>query len=85
MSQAVQVNDVQGNELGFIRIGDTKQTALQRLSHYGPGGLVCKDKIGVSDDELISADGAPYVFKPQQQPGGKLRCCFCILVFKCCK
>jgi hypothetical protein len=20
----------------------------------------------------------------QQQPNGKLRCCFCILVFKCC-
>ena len=82
MSQAVQVNDAQGNPLEeLLLVGDTKEEALQRLSHYGPGGLVRKDKIGLRDTELITAEGAPYVFKRQQhQQNGELRCCFCILV-----
>jgi hypothetical protein len=66
--EPVQVNDEQGNPLEeLLVVGDTKQEALQRLSHYGPGGLVRKDKIGLCDSDCINADGAPYVFKPIRQ------------------
>jgi hypothetical protein len=39
------------------------------------------DEIG--DFESLDDDGK-YTLQLQQQPNGKLRCCFCILVFKCC-
>ena len=75
----VQVNDQEGNSLGNVRVGDTKQEALERLS-VGAGGLFDNDN-GLLNSELITADGAPYVFKQQQQQqqqqqDGKLRCCF---------
>jgi hypothetical protein len=59
----VQVNDEQGKPLAKVKVGDTKEEALQRLSHYGAGGLVSKDKIGLRDADRITADGAPYTFQ----------------------
>jgi hypothetical protein len=39
------------------------------------------DEVG-GFDTLVN--GGKYTLgPPQQQPNGKLRCCFCILVFKC--
>jgi hypothetical protein len=86
MSQVVQVNDAEGKNLTKVLVGDTKTKALERLGS-GRGRLENKDGVGLLDDEVITAEGGPYVFKEtqqQHQQDGKLRCCFCILVFKCC-
>jgi hypothetical protein len=64
---AVQVNDGTGKPLGKVMVGDTKLEALERLADLGAGGLRDKDDLGLLDTELITAEGAPYVFKPLQQ------------------
>jgi hypothetical protein len=76
------VNDVQGNSLGNVKVGETVLVSLRRLRRDGLGGMYDKHDLGLLDDEVITAEGGPYLFKetPQQQ-NGKLRCCSRILVF----
>jgi hypothetical protein len=76
------VNDVQGNSLGNVKVGETVFVSLRRLRRDGLGGMYDKHDLGLLDDEVITAEGGPYVFKetPQQQ-NGKLICCSRILVF----
>jgi hypothetical protein len=83
---SAQVNDKDGEGIAKVKVGDTKEIALNRLSQ-GLGLLVDKYGVGLTDADLITADDALYTFTPvsqQPQPDGKLRCCFCTLVFKCC-
>jgi hypothetical protein len=61
---AVQVNNAKGEPLGKVRIGDTKQEALERLSLSG--GLFDQEDVGLLNDDRITAEGAPYIFKPLQ-------------------
>ena len=80
----MDVIDEEGKSLGKVKVGDTKLQALERLSNVGAGGLYDKDDIGLLDTDLITAEGAPYVFKaqqPQQQQDGKLRRCSRIVEF----
>ena len=60
----VQVNDDRGKALGKVKVGETKLKALERLSRIGQGGLYDKDDVGLLDDDIITGEGAPYVFKP---------------------
>ena len=64
----MQVNDDRGKALGKVKVGETKLKALERLSRIGLGGLYGKDDVGLLDDDLITAEGAPYVFKPSKDP-----------------
>ena len=57
----VQVNDEEGESLGWVRIGDTKQEALERLCLSGR--LFDKDDVGLLNDERITAEGGPYVLR----------------------
>lgn len=62
----VQVNDENGKSLGKVRVGDTKLQALERLSRVGDGGLYDKEDVGLLDNECITVEGAPYIFKPRE-------------------
>jgi hypothetical protein len=76
-----QVNDKDGEAIAKVRVGDTKIKALNRLSQVH-GLLVDKYGVGLADDDLITAEDAPYTFTPvsqQPQPHGKLRCCVVVL------
>ncbi len=76
-----QVNDKDGAAIAKVRGGDTKIQALNRLSQ-GHGLLVDKHGAALADDDLITAEDAPYTFTPvsqQPQPHGKLRCCVVVL------
>ena len=64
----VQVKDERGKALGKVKVGETKLKALERLSRIGLGGLYDKDDVGLLDDDLITGEGAPYVFKPSKPP-----------------
>ena len=64
---AVLVKNTKGEPLGKVRVGDTKKEALERLALMA-GGLFDRDDVGLLNDERITAEGAPYVFKPVQQP-----------------
>ena len=82
---AVQVNDEQGNSLGKVIVRDTKLRALERLG-VGAGGLFDNDDIGLLNEDCITEEGAPYVFKaqqlqPQPQQHGEMNCCSRIVVF----
>lgn len=67
MSSVVEVKDNIGTVLGKVRIGDTKLQALERLGRVGVGGLFDCDDVGLLDNDVISAVGAPYVFKASSQ------------------
>ena len=80
-SSGTQVNDANGNRLTLIPSGETVARALERIR--SPGILEDSNGIALLDTDLITAEGAPYVFKAQQpqqqqQQYGKLRCCFLI-------
>ena len=40
--------------------------ALERLSRVGKGGLYDNDEVGLLDDDRITEEGAPYVFKKSE-------------------
>lgn len=63
---SVSVNSEEGKLLVKVKIGDTKLQALQRLGQNA-GILADKDGVGLLDNDLITAEGAPYVLKQQQQ------------------
>jgi hypothetical protein len=72
---AVQVNGVQGDSLGKVKVGDTKTEALERLAATS-GGLFDKNGVGLLATDRITLVGGPYVFKETQQLyNGELRCC----------
>lgn len=52
------MNDQKGNYLGKVKVGDTKQQALERLSLAG--GLFDKDDTGLLNDDCITAEGEPF-------------------------
>ena len=79
---SVQVNDKDGEAVAKVRVGDSRAKALNRLIPMH-GLLVDKNGVGLLDDDLITADNAPYTFTPvsqQPQPHGKLRCCVVVLL-----
>lgn len=57
----VPVNDNDGQEIVKVKVGDTKQQAINRI---GPTDGVLKDKdgLGLTDADLITSDGAPYEY-----------------------
>ena len=57
------MNDEQVRSFGKVIVRDTKQQALERLG-VGAGGLFDKDNHGLLDSDAITAEGAPYVFRP---------------------
>jgi len=63
----VLVYDKNGDELGRIKVGDTKVQALERLSCPCGGGLFDSENVGLLNTDLIAVEGAPYVFK--DRPG----------------
>jgi hypothetical protein len=66
MQQAgVQVKDADGENLTKVVVGDTVKQALARLRRWGI--LENKDSVSLLDEDLITAEGAPYVFTPHQQ------------------
>lgn len=65
----VQVKDEEGKALTMVRVGDTKVKALQRIGAKA-GVLNDKDGVGLLDDDQITAEGAPYIFKPTQRQAG---------------
>lgn len=63
----VQVTNENGEILGKVRVGDTKLQALERLSHVGTGGLHDKDDVGLLDNDCITIEEGPYVFKSNRK------------------
>ena len=61
---AVQVNNVKGEPLTKVNSGLTVAEVLKRIRYFG--FLEDKNGLALADDDLITADGAPYVFKQQQ-------------------
>jgi hypothetical protein len=65
----VQVKNEQGNLVGRIPVGEQVSVSLRRVRNIvGAGGLCNKDGVVLLDEEFITAEGAPYVFKQNQQP-----------------
>ena len=66
--------------IGAVEICD-REDYSELLKNEGVKGLM-KDGVRKSYGGLV--DGGTYTLGPpiQQQPNGKLRCCFCILVLK---
>ena len=67
----IQVNDKDGKEIVKVKVGDTKQTALNRLGHTH-GVLKDRNGVGLADDDLITDDDGPYTFAPLHEQNGKL-------------
>jgi len=72
-------------------VGEIVGLALQGVIFGAGGGLCDKGDIILRGDEIITAQGRPYVFKPlqvvQPRPNGKLSCVAVpvfIFVFNCC-
>uniref|UniRef100_A0A6T7I4N0 Uncharacterized protein n=1 Tax=Attheya septentrionalis TaxID=420275 RepID=A0A6T7I4N0_9STRA len=61
-----QVNDKDGKAIAKVKVGDTKEIALNRLSQ-GHGLLVDKHGLGLTDADRITGDDAPYTFTPVSQ------------------
>ena len=61
---AVQVKDAEGQLLTKIKADETVVEALDRLKRFGQGALEDNTGVALRDDEHITAEGAPYVFKP---------------------
>lgn len=57
----MQVNDAKGEPLTKILTGETAARAKKRISSEGI--LENSDGLALADDDLISPEGAPYVFK----------------------
>ena len=70
---SVEVRDDKGTLLGRVRVGDTKLQALERLGRVGAGGLFDREDVGLLDEERISPNDGPYVFKPTTNPQEKKR------------
>lgn len=62
----VLVNDESGKELGNIMTQETKLKAMQRIS-LGDGALRSTNGLLLLDDEIITEEGAPYVFVQQKK------------------
>ena len=62
------MNDEKGEPLTKLVAGETINVALQRLQRFGTGALEDKNGIALLDTDLITAEEAPYVFKPRRQP-----------------
>ena len=63
-SGVVQVNDEKKNQpLGKVVVGETVLLALKRIQRDGLGGLFDKDDVGLLEEETVTAERAPYVFK----------------------
>ena len=80
----MQVNNAKGEPLTKILSGETAAQAKKRISSEGI--LENSDGLALTDDDRITEEGAPYVFKaqqlqPQPQQDGELNCCSRILVF----
>ena len=78
MASVVQVNDPTGCKITNVKTNETVKQALRRLRQFGT--LEDKDGIALLDEEIITAEAGPYVFKllivepqqqQQQQPNGK--------------
>ena len=63
---SVPVIREEGKLLTKIRVGDSKLQALQRLGQK-TGILEDNEGIALLDDDVITAEGAPYVFKRLEQ------------------
>ena len=63
-TSSVEVRDDEGTPLGRVRVGDTKLQALERLGRVGAGGLYDREDVGLLDEDKISPNDGPYVFKP---------------------
>ena len=61
----VQVNDAKGQPLTKILTGETVAQAKGRISALGI--LESSDGVALSAGDRITAEGAPYVFKPLTQ------------------
>lgn len=70
---SVEVRDDKGTLLGRVRVGDTKLQALERLGRVEAGGLFDREDVGLLDEERISLEDGPYVFKPTTNPQEKKR------------
>jgi hypothetical protein len=62
---AVQVNDAEGRLFTKILSGETVEQAKKRITFEGI--LENSDGLALRDDETITEEGAPYVFKPRMQ------------------
>ena len=64
---AGQLNDTTGNPLTKFLSGETIAQGKKRLFPEG-GILENSDGLALADDDLVTVDGAPYVFKrPEDQ------------------
>jgi hypothetical protein len=63
----VQVNNAKGEPLTKIVSGETASQAKERISERVDGILENSDGVALSAGDRITAEGAPYVFKPLQQ------------------
>ena len=64
---AGQLNDTTGNPLTKFLSGETIAQGKKRLFPEG-GILENSDGLALTDDDLVTVDGAPYVFKrPEDQ------------------
>jgi hypothetical protein len=86
----VDINKVEGDFLVKVIAGESVERAKLRIFQFTNvrGALTTVAGVPPLDNEFITVAGAPYTFTPfpqqLQQQNGKLRCCFCIFVFKCC-
>lgn len=63
----MQVNHDDGNHMSRVSIGWTVKKVKRVISQVW-GILENSDGVALDDDDVITAAGAPYVFKPQPQP-----------------
>ena len=64
--KTAQVNDETGKPLTKVLSGETVEQARRRIRMEG----ILENSAGLAllDDDCITADGAPYMFKPLRQP-----------------
>ena len=53
--------------LGKVVVGEAVLLALKRIQRDGLGGLFDKDDIGLLEEDIITAERAPYVFKLREK------------------
>ena len=87
------VIDEAGNDVGKVKVGDTKQEALERLDVlHLDGRLRDREGLGLTANETITEERAPYKYvlnrsQQQQQQTGKLEGGFVsfVLFAVCCE
>lgn len=65
-SAGVDVCNEEGVLLAKVRVGETKVNVLERVGAT-TGILSDKDGFGLLNNDVVTYDGAPYVFKPSQE------------------